>query len=56
MSEVFAAENFERVGFEGVELEVDFEAWGIGGEFFGEAWGVGDFDAIGVEHEVFDGA
>jgi hypothetical protein len=56
MAEVGTAELEEGVAGERVELEVELEAGHVGGELLGEAWLSGDADAVGVDHEVADGA
>ena len=41
---------------EAIELQVDLKVWLVGSQSFGEAGVVGDTQAIGVEHQVLDGA
>ena len=55
-AEVGAAELHERVALERVELEVELELRHVGGEALGEAVFLRDADAVGVDHQVLDGA
>ena len=56
VAEVGAAELHEGFAAEGVELEVELEAGHVGGEALGEGFVLRDADAVGVDHEVLDGA
>ena len=46
----------EGFAAEGVELEVELELGHVGGEAVGEGFVLRDADAVGVDHEVADGA
>lgn len=51
-----AAEIEKGLAFEGIKLQIDFEVWNGVGNFADEIFVLGDFDAVGVEHQVANGA
>lgn len=55
-AKIAAAEIEKGLAFEGIKLQIDFEVCGGVGNFADEIFVLGDSDAVGVEHQVANGA
>jgi hypothetical protein len=55
-AQVRAAQLDQRVSLERIELQIQLEAGHISGETFGKSSVFGDASAVGVHHQMLDGA
>src|SRR5437016_3208468 len=55
-TQIGAAQFHQRLAFEGIKLQVDFEVVRVRGEAFNEGFVLRNTHAVGVQHQMTDGA